>query len=176
MRLSRPLRVETLTSVCTLSEIVGGHPLTLIHFTTLMSLTFVLPSTNLIVYHVILHLKRKLQLGEFFRIINNKPLACNLLESYCKQQDPELLKDFYYQDDRTVDRANLTLMESFRQKDSIEQINKIKAALRLYQDDKEHTFEAKVNISLEPSSYKVNVCRAHANKTSIFYFNDTIGD
>lgn len=100
----------------------------------------------MIVYHVILHLKRKLQLGEFFRIINNKPVACHLLESYCKQQDPELLKDFYYQDDRTVDRANLTLMESFRQKDSTERINKIKAALRIYQDDKEHTFEVKVSL------------------------------
>lgn len=100
-------------------------------------------------YHVILHLKRKLQLGEFFRIINNKPVACHLLESYCKQQDPELLKDFYYQDDRTVDRANLTLMESFRQKDSTERINKIKAALRIYQDDKEHTFEVKVSFSFQ---------------------------
>jgi hypothetical protein len=40
-------------------------------------------------------------------------------------------------------------MESFRQKDSTERINTIKAALRLYQDDKEHTFEAKVSIYLE---------------------------
>ncbi|KAF9114225.1 hypothetical protein BGX27_011427 [Mortierella sp. AM989] len=96
-----------------------------------------------LVYHVLLYLKRKLQLAEFFRIINNKPLACNLLESYCKQQDPELLKDFYFQDDRHVDRANLTLMESFQAKDNVERINKIREALRLYQDEKDHTFEAK---------------------------------
>src|SRR5690554_3797884 len=101
-------------------------------------------SLHVIVYHVLLHLKRKLPLGEFFRVINNKPLACNLLESYCKQQDPELLKDFYYQDDRRIDSGNLTLMESFQQTDITERINKIKAALRLYQDDKEHVFEAKV--------------------------------
>ncbi|KAF9172947.1 hypothetical protein BGX21_004216 [Mortierella sp. AD011] len=96
-----------------------------------------------LVYHVILHLKRKLPLGEFFRIINNKPLACNLLESYCKQQDPELLKDFYYQDDRRVDSANLTFLESFQIKDTGERINKIKAALRLYHDEKDHVFEEK---------------------------------
>ncbi|KAI1311299.1 hypothetical protein EDD11_003512 [Mortierella claussenii] len=96
-----------------------------------------------LVYHVLLHLKHKMNKGEFFRVINNKPLACNLLESYCKQRDPEFLKDFYYQDDRLVDSANLSLMESFHVKDNVERINKIKIALRLYQEDKEHVFEAK---------------------------------
>jgi hypothetical protein len=66
-----------------------------------------------IVYLVIFHLKRKLPLGEFFRLINNKPLACNLLQVYCKEQDRELLKDFYYQDDRRIESANLSLEESF---------------------------------------------------------------
>lgn len=41
-RLSRPLRVETLTSVCTLSKPAHGHQLTLAHFKTLPSLTTVL--------------------------------------------------------------------------------------------------------------------------------------
>ncbi|KAG0320863.1 hypothetical protein BGZ99_004280 [Dissophora globulifera] len=96
-----------------------------------------------LVFHVLLHLKRKLALPEFLRIVHNKQLACNLLESYCKQEDTEMLNDFYYQDDRHFDRANLLLMESFQLKDNIERVNKIKASLRLYQDDKEHTFEAK---------------------------------
>jgi vacuolar protein sorting-associated protein 16 len=73
------------------------------------ALTIYLP----IVYLVIFHLKRKLPLGEFFRLINNKPLACNLLQVYCKEQDRELLKDFYYQDDRRIESANLSLEESF---------------------------------------------------------------
>lgn len=68
-----------------------------------------------IVYLVIFHLKRKLPLGEFFRAINNKPLACNLLEVYCKEQDKELLKDFYYQDDRRIESANVILSEGFEQ-------------------------------------------------------------
>lgn len=66
-----------------------------------------------IVYLVIFHLKRKLPLGEFFRVVNNKPMACNLLEVYCKEQDTELLKDFYYQDDRRIDSANIVLSEGF---------------------------------------------------------------
>ncbi|CAG8580065.1 14623_t:CDS:10 [Gigaspora margarita] len=92
---------------------------------------------------VMLHLKRKLPLGEFFRIINNKPMACNLLEVYCKQQDLKLLTDFYYQDDRRVESANIAILESYNQKDLTERINKLKIALKWYQDDKEHSFEAK---------------------------------
>jgi hypothetical protein len=65
------------------------------------------------VYLVIFHLKRKLPLGEFFRTINNKPMACSLLEVYCKEQDIELLKDFYFQDDRLIDRANIILNQGF---------------------------------------------------------------
>lgn len=96
-----------------------------------------------LVYLVMLHLKRKLPLGEFFRIINNKPMACNLLEVYCKQQDLKLLTDFYYQDDRRVESANIAILESYNQKDLTERINKLKIALKWYQDDKEHSFEAK---------------------------------
>ena len=63
-----------------------------------------------------LHLKRKLPLPEFFRIINKQPMACNLFEVYCKQQDLKLLTDFYYQDDRRVESANITILESYEQK------------------------------------------------------------
>ncbi|CAG8793312.1 16862_t:CDS:2, partial [Cetraspora pellucida] len=63
---------------------------------------------------VMLHLKRKLPLPEFFRIINNKPMACSLLEVYCKQQDLKLLNDFYYQDSfeaKAIDE-NIKLLQS----------------------------------------------------------------
>ncbi|RHZ79068.1 hypothetical protein Glove_152g21 [Diversispora epigaea] len=96
-----------------------------------------------LVYLVMLHLKRKLPLGEFFRIINNKLMACNLLEVYCKEQDLKLLTDFYYQDDKRVEMANITILESYEKKDLESKINKLKVALKWYQDDKEHAFEAK---------------------------------
>jgi len=106
------------------------------------------------VYHVLLDLKRKLSPGEFFRLVNNKPQACNLLESYCKEQDPVLLKNFYYQDDRLADSGNLSLLESFNQKDVTDRINKVKVALKLYQDDKNHPFEEKVAMALEETLQK----------------------
>ncbi|CAO3625786.1 unnamed protein product [Cunninghamella echinulata] len=97
-----------------------------------------------LVYLVIFHLKRKLPLGEFFRMINNKPLACSLLEVYCKEQDQELLKDFYYQDDRRIESANMIFSEAFTHSDITERISKLKVAGKIYQDDKECAFESKV--------------------------------
>ncbi|RCI02191.1 hypothetical protein CU098_008663 [Rhizopus stolonifer] len=96
-----------------------------------------------LVYLVIFHLKRKLPLGEFFRVINNKTMACNLLEVYCKEQDTELLKDFYYQDDRRVDSANFMLLEGFSDKDITERIKKLKIANKTYNEHREQAFEAK---------------------------------
>lgn len=61
-----------------------------------------------------LHLKRKLPPGDFFRIINDKPLACSLLQVYCKHQDRPLLRDFFYQDDRRVDSANVAVVEAYK--------------------------------------------------------------
>ncbi|KAI7898789.1 Vps16, C-terminal region-domain-containing protein [Cokeromyces recurvatus] len=96
-----------------------------------------------LVYLVIFHLKRKLPLGEFFRMINNKPVACNLLEVYCKEQDTELLKDFYYQDDRRIDSANIIVSEAFSEMDIAERIKKLKIAGKTYSDHRDRVFEAK---------------------------------
>jgi hypothetical protein len=68
-----------------------------------------------LVYAVLLHMKRKHPIAEFFRLLHGKPLAMNLLESYSRQQDMQLLKDFYYQDDRRTERANVMFVESFEQ-------------------------------------------------------------
>jgi hypothetical protein len=67
-----------------------------------------------LVYLSLFHLKRKLSSPDFFRIVNNKPLACSLLEVYAKQQDLPLLRDFYYQDDRRLASANLIFSSSFK--------------------------------------------------------------
>ncbi|KAJ3299233.1 hypothetical protein HK104_009629 [Borealophlyctis nickersoniae] len=123
-----------------------------------------------LVYLVMLHMKRQLPTAEFFRIINGKPLACSLLESYCKQQDSQLLRDFYYQDDRRVESANVAIIEGYGLNVGIQRavligseflggssclcVNafmqdlagrtaKLKVALKLYSDDKERAFETK---------------------------------
>lgn len=93
------------------------------------------------VYHVLLRLKSQLSRGDFFRLVQapisdraaptsgisdadptnaggepnlagHAALAANLLEVYAKEQDRELLRDFYYQDDRRMESAVLALQEA----------------------------------------------------------------
>ncbi|KAI9763294.1 MAG: hypothetical protein M1840_000776 [Geoglossum simile] len=96
-----------------------------------------------LVFFVLLHLKKKLPLASFFRVINNRPVATALVESSAREQDRELLKDLYYQDDRRVDGANVIIGESLRQKDTLSKIEKLKVAAKLLQDSKESTLEVK---------------------------------
>ena len=53
-----------------------------------------------LVFFVLLHLKKKHQLQSFFRIIGERPFAAGLVEASARENDLNLLKDFYYQDDR----------------------------------------------------------------------------
>ncbi|KAJ3089792.1 hypothetical protein HK102_005491 [Quaeritorhiza haematococci] len=96
-----------------------------------------------LVYLVMLHLKRKHPPADFFRLINGRPLAISLLQAYARQTDLQLLKDFYYQDDRRWESANVMVLESYEQVDLTARSNKLKIAMKLYQDDKEHAFESK---------------------------------
>ena len=68
------------------------------------------------VYHVLLHLQKRLPLGSFFRLLEDGgkafALAIKLLEVYAREQNREMLRDFYYSDDRRVESAVLSLEES----------------------------------------------------------------
>ena len=66
-----------------------------------------------LVYLCIFHMKSKLTVPELFRIIHDKPLACNLLKLYAEKCDLQLLKDFYYQNDQSSEIAFLELLASF---------------------------------------------------------------
>ncbi|CUS14045.1 unnamed protein product [Tuber aestivum] len=96
-----------------------------------------------LVFFVLLHLKKKLPLANFFRMINNRPVASSLIESSARETDPELLKDFYYQDDRRADGAHVILRDSLAQKDLSLKMEKLKLASKLLADAKEHALEAK---------------------------------
>lgn len=124
-----------------------------------------------LVHHVLLRLKSQLSRGDFFRIIqapiadasapqsegsndaskgdtvasssNYVYLACNLLENYAREEDIELLKDFYYQDDRRTESALLALEEAKGKDDLIDQVTLIKEANRLFSEDKDRGLEAK---------------------------------
>lgn len=73
-----------------------------VHFTSLTK----------IVSTVLLSLHSTHSLGNFFRLIDNKPDAAALLQVYAKENDVELLRDFYYQDDRRIESGVLALKES----------------------------------------------------------------
>lgn len=68
------------------------------------------------VYSVLLHLQKSLSLGSFFRLIEEGgpalAPAARLLQVYAREQDREMLRDFYYSDDRRVDSAVLLLEEA----------------------------------------------------------------
>jgi len=76
------------------------------------------------VYHVLLQLYNRLPLGAFFRLIedggSNLAPASRLLQVYAREQNPEMLRDFYYSDDRRVESAVLSLEEAKRMKASHE--------------------------------------------------------
>ncbi len=97
-----------------------------------------------LVYSALLAVRRELPTAEFFRLLRNRPAASRLFEVYCRQKDTRLLQDFYYQDDRRVDEARLVVQEYLESKDINERIAKLRAAQKLYAEDRDSGFEAKV--------------------------------
>lgn len=99
------------------------------------------------VYHVLLHIQRKLPSGEFFRIIHDKPQACNLFEVYCRQQvRPDALrtlKDYYDHDDRRLDSANIFVLEAYTATSLNERLRGLRNAQNLFNDDREGGFAAR---------------------------------
>jgi hypothetical protein len=96
-----------------------------------------------LVFFVLLHLKKKLPLASFFRVINTRPTATALIESSAQAEDHELLKDLYYQDDRRIDGANVFVREALKQPDSRTATDKLGLAAKLLSDSKETSYELK---------------------------------
>lgn len=92
-----------------------------------------------LVNHVLLHLKRKFPLASFFRMINTRPMASALVEATARDEDTELLKDLYYQDDRPLDGSNALLVEALEAKEPHQKTEKLQLASRLLSDSKDPT-------------------------------------
>lgn len=90
-----------------------------------------------LIMFVLLHLKQKMPLATFFRTVNSRPLAAHLIEASAHDQDKELLKDMYYQDDRPVEGSDLLLEEAMEQPQVQVVIDKLKLASRLLTDAKD---------------------------------------
>lgn len=100
--------------------------------------------TPFVVYTVLISLRRTHSLSAFFKLIDKKPIAISLLQVYARENDVELLKDFYYQDDRRREMAMLALEEGASLKDFGERVSKVREAAKSFGEDKESGFEAKV--------------------------------
>ncbi|KAJ5677763.1 Vps16 N-terminal [Penicillium maclennaniae] len=92
-----------------------------------------------LVNYVLLHMKSKLPLASFFRMINTRPMASALVETDARSQDTELLKDLYYQDDRPVEGSNVLLLEALQESDPQRKTEKLHLASRLLSDSKDPT-------------------------------------
>lgn len=123
-------------------------------------------------YLVLLQLKKQSSLGDFFRLLEDGGPqfgpAVRLLEVcpfssqitafkltavkvYAREQDRELLKDFYYQDDKRVASALLALDDAREAKVPENKIELVRAASKFFSEDKERGWEAKVRLFLPPS-------------------------
>jgi len=101
-----------------------------------------------LVYHVLLHLHKRLPLGSFFRLIEDGGTklapASKLLQVYAREQNREMLRDFYYSDDRRVESAVLSLDEASQMTDPAAILTSVRAAQKFFSEDKDRGFEAKM--------------------------------
>ncbi|KAK4048038.1 Vacuolar protein sorting-associated protein 16 [Microbotryomycetes sp. JL201] len=97
-----------------------------------------------LVYIVLIQLRKTHALGDFFRFVDRKPDAVALLKVFAKENDIELLRDFYYQDDRWKETACLELEQSLSTEDFGERMAKVRSAAKSFGDDRDCAFEAKM--------------------------------
>ncbi|EAA57594.1 hypothetical protein AN6911.2 [Aspergillus nidulans FGSC A4] len=104
-----------------------------------------------LVNYVLLHLKSKLPIASFFRMINTRPMASALVETTAREEDPELLKDLFYQDDRPLDGSNVLLSDALKESDLPRKQEKLLLASRLLSDSKDPTLVLHRNLLNESS-------------------------
>ena len=90
-----------------------------------------------LVFFVLLHLKKKLPLAAFFRVLTNRPVATALVEASAASQDKDMLKSLYYQDDRPLDGANILFSEALTQTAPQTKADKLKLASKVLTDSKD---------------------------------------
>jgi hypothetical protein len=102
-----------------------------------------------LVYQVLLHLRSTLSPGDFFHVLDdsispNLTPAVKLLQVYARQGDRQLLRDFYYQDDRRTENACLELEEAGTSTRAEERVEHLQKAAKFFGEHKDRAFEAKV--------------------------------
>ncbi|XP_071101576.1 vacuolar protein sorting-associated protein 16 homolog [Haliotis cracherodii] len=86
-----------------------------------------------LVYTVLLRLKEKLQSsGDFLMTIRTMPIAYSLYIQFCKQQNPKLVEDLYYQEDNFLDNGNCKVVRSFQEEMLDDRLKRLEDAQNCY--------------------------------------------
>lgn len=101
-----------------------------------------------LVYHVLLRLQGALSPGDFFHLLDDSLTpaltpAVRLLQVYARENDRQLLRDFYYQDDRRVDAGTLYVEEAYATPLPDDRAELLRLASKSFGEDKDASFEAK---------------------------------
>ncbi|ORY21590.1 Vps16, C-terminal region-domain-containing protein [Naematelia encephala] len=102
-----------------------------------------------LVYHVLLHLRSSMSPGDFFHLLDdsispNLSPAVRLLQVYARQGDRQLLRDFYYQDDRRTESACLEMEEAGSESDPDKRVEHLRQAAKYFGESKDRIFESKM--------------------------------
>ncbi|KAJ1935804.1 Vacuolar protein, partial [Linderina macrospora] len=89
-----------------------------------------------LVYFVIFHLFKSMELVDFFKVISRSRVAGQLFEKYCVEQESPVLRDYYYQEDARRKSAQLILIDNLGKRDVGELVANLKVALDILQKDK----------------------------------------
>jgi hypothetical protein len=89
-----------------------------------------------LVYLVLFHLKRAHKDTEVFEMVKERPLARNLLISYCRQHDPEYLRALLFYFRLRSEAAALSVADAYRQADWRQRLAALEVARDFYAQDK----------------------------------------
>ncbi|XP_052092868.1 vacuolar protein sorting-associated protein 16 homolog isoform X1 [Mytilus californianus] len=95
-----------------------------------------------LVYTVLLRLKESMTQGDFLMSIRSMPISYSLFLQYCRQQNPKLLEDLYYQEDNFIEEGNCKVMRSFDDERLDDRTETLNQAIKCYQKGR-HDFVIK---------------------------------
>lgn len=87
--------------------------------------------------------QKKAGKGDFLSNIASRPVARDLFLQYCRENEPELLRDFYYSHDILNETANLTVLDAYKETSLEGKVSMLKKAARSYSSARDCAFQAR---------------------------------
>lgn len=114
-----------------------------------------------LIYTVILHLKNTLPRGDFPMMIRNFPAAHALYIKLCKEQDLELLRANYLQEDDFNSQADCSVIESYQASSTERRISCLITALDMYRKAKNDFAAQHTEEQIRLMKYQVKLKEKH---------------